>query len=354
MSDPAAKRTSPSRRPEGSHRRQEDPDRAARHVSPRGDEFQVVGRAPQVRRGGAPSIAAEAREELLVVKNGGIFVCARPDGDIRPARVTGEGLYAQDTRYLSELRLLLGGTPPVLLSYGVETGYRAVVNATNATLPGDGRTAVPQQTVNIQRVLVIGDRLYHLVRLRSFLREPITTTLDVSLSADFADVFEVRGAEHRATRGHALAPKRGPRGLSLAYVGDDDELRETVVEVDATPDEVSLEAERARVSWEVTLGPGAETTLLLTAEPSLGGSRRPRRRLSTSLDRLHRAARDWEASCTTIKTDNELFDTFIEASVRDLHALMTARAGRRDRRGGNSLVRGAVRPRLAADAHARR
>lgn len=122
----------------------------SRHVSPRGDEFDVVGRAAPVRSGPAPHVPAEAREELLVIKDGDIFCCARPDGDIHPARVTGEGLYAHDTRYLSELRVLLGGRPPVPLSYTAETGYRAVVNATNATLkvrrpggnpPADGQRA---------------------------------------------------------------------------------------------------------------------------------------------------------------------------------------------------------------------
>ena len=104
----------------------------SRQVSPRGDEFEVVGRAGPVRLERAPYVPAEAREELLVLKDGDLFLCARPDGDIHPARVTGEGLYANDTRYLSELRVQLGGRPPVLLSYAAETGSRAVVNATNA------------------------------------------------------------------------------------------------------------------------------------------------------------------------------------------------------------------------------
>jgi hypothetical protein len=34
---------------------------------------------------GAPDVPAEARAELLALKSGAVFVCARPDGDIRPA-----------------------------------------------------------------------------------------------------------------------------------------------------------------------------------------------------------------------------------------------------------------------------
>ena len=38
--------------------------------------------------------------------------------------------------------------------------------------------------------------------------------------------------------------------------------------------------------------------------------------------RVDEAHREWERACTRITTNNELFDRFIDASVRDLHALM--------------------------------
>ena len=38
--------------------------------------------------------------------------------------------------------------------------------------------------------------------------------------------------------------------------------------------------------------------------------------------RLEQAHREWEGACSRITTDNELFDRFIDASIRDLHALM--------------------------------
>ena len=262
-----------------------------------------------------------------MVKDAGVFLCTRPDGDIHPAQATGEGLYANDTRYLSELRVQLGGRPPVLLSYAAETGYRAVVNATNARLTLDQQPDVPQQSLGVRRVIAIGERLYYEVELYNFAGHSVSATLELWLAADFADVFEVRGADHRAARGHALAPKRTPRGLILAYVGEDEQFRETVVEFDPKPDAIAFEGQRAHVAWPVTLEPGKKSSVLLTAEPSLGGRRRARRRLDTTLIRLQRTQRDWEAACTTVETDNELFDKFIAASLRDLHALMTPSPG---------------------------
>ena len=114
---------------------------------------------------GAPSVPAEAREELLALKSGAVFVCARPDGDIRPARA-GEGLYAQDTRHLSELCLTLGGLRPVLLSSVMESGHHAVINATNPMLLADGDVMVPQETLNVRRTVLVADRLYYRVRVQ--------------------------------------------------------------------------------------------------------------------------------------------------------------------------------------------
>ncbi len=261
------------------------------------------------------------------MKDAGIFLCARPDGDIHPARITGEGLYANDTRYLSELRVELGGKSPVLLSYAAETGYRAVVNATNALLPLDEARSVPQQTLGVRRVIAVGSRLFHQLELANFAGRAVATTLELWLAADFADVFEVRGADQRSARGHALAPKLTSKGLLLAYVGEDEQFRETVVEFDPKPEAIAFDGQRAHVSWPVALGPGESTSILVTAEPSLGGKRRARRRLDTTLTRLQCAQREWEAECTAVETDNELFDKFVAASLRDLHALMTPLPG---------------------------
>jgi hypothetical protein len=52
----------------------------------------------------APEVPAEAREELLALKSGAVFVCALRDGDIRASGAAGLGLYADDTRHLSEPR----------------------------------------------------------------------------------------------------------------------------------------------------------------------------------------------------------------------------------------------------------
>jgi glycogen debranching enzyme len=295
--------------------------------SPRGEHFEVVGRAGPVELQRAPPIPAEAREELLVIKDGELFLCARTDGDVAPAQVSGEGFYAFDTRYLSEIRLEVGGLRPVALSYA-SVDDRAVVDSTNAQLRRGSLEPIPQLSLSVTRELMIASgRLYYLIRLRNFLREPVTSTVSLALGADFADMFEVRGGVRRDARGHALAPKRLERGLVLAYVGEDEAFRESILELDPSPADLELAAGRARGRWKVTLEPGKPTEILMTAEPSIGGRRRPRRRPRTAAVELEGASAEWYASCTSIQTDNELFDGLIGTATRDLRALITPAPG---------------------------
>jgi glycogen debranching enzyme len=270
---------------------------------------------------GAPDVPAEAREDLLALKSGAVFVCARPDGDIRPARASGEGLYSQDTRHLSELRLTVGGSRPVLLSSVMESGHHAVINATNPVLRSGVGGPVPQETLNVRRTLLIGDRLFYRVRVRNFHPDPVATVVEVWLAADFADVFEVRGVQRRTT-GRVLAPTRDRDRLRFSYVSGDGQRRETLVELEPLPARVRVDDERAHVAWDVQLQAGEAVSLLITVAPARDGRRRAGSTLERTAARLDAAHVDWVGGCARISTDNELFDRLIDASVRDLHALM--------------------------------
>ena len=262
-----------------------------------------------------------------MIKDDELFLCARTDGDVAAPRVSGEGFYAHDTRYLSEIRFEVGGAAPVALSYAA-VDDRAIVDSTNANLPREALPPVPQQSLSISRELMIASgRLYYLVRMLNFLREPVTTSVSLTLAADFADIFEVRGGPRRRVRGHALAPKQLERGIVLAYVGEDEAFREAVIEFDQRPDRVELEADRVQAHWEVTLDPGVPVTVLMTAEPSLGGRRRPRRRIETAAAELARAESEWESRCTRATSDNLLFDGLLAKSRRDLRALVMPAPG---------------------------
>jgi glycogen debranching enzyme len=250
-----------------------------------------------------------------------MFVCARPDGDVRPARASGEGFYAHDTRHLSELRLTVGESPPVLLSSVMESGHDAVINATNPTLRSSTGESVPQETLNIRRTLLIADRLFYQVRVRSFCAKPVATVVEVSLAADFADVFEVRGVERR-TSGDILAPVHEGDTIRFGYLAADGLQRWTLVELSPSPTQVRIEGPRARIAWDVKLDIGQAHSVTITALPDDVVRRDPEPSIEQAAAELDSEHSDWLAGCAPVITDNELFDRLVDASMRDLHALM--------------------------------
>ncbi|HEU4658272.1 MAG TPA: glycogen debranching N-terminal domain-containing protein [Capillimicrobium sp.] len=271
---------------------------------------------------GAPSVPAEAREDLLALKSGATFLCARRDGDVVPGAVSGEGLYTRDTRHLSELRLTLGGALPVLLSSTMESGHEAVVHATNPELVDRAGAPIPQDTLAVRRRMLVADALHYAVAVRAFGPRPVATTASVTFGADFADVFEVRRFGRR-TGGRLLAPAPERDGVRLAYVAADGERRETLVELSPPPVSVTPSDGGVVASWDVELAPGEELGLLVTVTPSGGGDgARPRLGAEAALRELAEAQQAWVESCASISTDYELFDRLVEASMRDVHALM--------------------------------
>ncbi len=299
-----------------------------RVTGPRGEEFDSLGRAAALRAQKAPpGVPAQAGGHLLVIKDGPVFLCTSRYGEIRTGEVRGEGLYFHDTRYLSELRASLGGTEPVVLSSSADLGYAMVVDATNRDIRKDKVLLIPQQTLSLRRFRFISDRLYERINLRNYGVEPISTTLELLMAADFADMFEVRGMRLRKQRGQALAPKQIGSGVTFAYVGEDELFRETVINFEPGPESVVFEEGRARVTWNITLEPGAETMIFITFEPSEGGKRKRSRSFVTAEASVKAAHDRWRDEGSAIHTNNELFDKFANASVRDLRALMTPTEG---------------------------
>ncbi len=280
--------------------------------------------------GGAPPVPAEAREDLLALKSGGVFVCVRRNGDIAARPVSGMGLYTHDTRHLSELYLTVGGERPVSLSAAMESGHHAVINATNPTL-GSDQAIIAQETTNIRRTIVVGEQLHSEVSLRSFAGRPLATSVGLSLAADFADVFEVRQFG-RQTSGQLLEPVVNGSMLTFGYLSADGERRTTCVQLSPPPARLEVDGERALAVWEVELLPGHPVALGIVADPAGEPAPVPGHTPETPSLRhvaagLDNAYLEWERGCTRIATDNDLVDRLFDASMRDLYALMMPAQG---------------------------
>jgi glycogen debranching enzyme len=266
----------------------------------------------------APTAGA-AGAGLLVVSHGRTFACSRADGDIHRGLATGDGIYADDTRYVDELRLRVAGVSPRLVASSADVGYEAHIDLT-VPAPRAGSARVPPPTLRLRRVRLVNERVYELVEVANHGGRAATVEVELFVGADFADIFEVRGIRPRTTRGEALEPQPAPSGVTFGYVGEDDLRRQTIVTTEPAP-WVEIAEGRATLTWQAVLEPGALLAVTITIEPSplAGGANDPG--FEAAREDAERRLDLWRGNCARIAASRPSFGRLVDASIRDLARL---------------------------------
>jgi hypothetical protein len=113
------------------------------------------------------------------------------------------------------------------------------VDIANPDLSAGGKLRLPGAMVHIELGIALGDgALFLTLDLRNYGGVPASFRLDFHLDADFADIFEVRGAV-RPRRGVFLPVEWRPEGPRYAYRGLDGVIRRTSLAFDPPPDPAS-------------------------------------------------------------------------------------------------------------------
>ncbi|MGH9446389.1 MAG: glycogen debranching N-terminal domain-containing protein, partial [Terriglobia bacterium] len=148
----------------------------------------------------ATSSLADTRTQVL--KNDDTFAVFDRLGDIAPIGPGHQGVYHQETRFMSASILKIEGERPMLLSSSVEeNNLLLAVNLTNPDVYAEGKIVIPRGALHICRSKFLWKGVcYERVRVTSFSLSPVKAVLSFEFDADFADVFEVRGIK-RARRG---------------------------------------------------------------------------------------------------------------------------------------------------------
>lgn len=251
--------------------------------------------------------------DALVVREGSIFLLTDPLGNVPPGNNQGFGVYHADTRHLSAWDLSLNGIRPVMLLSTAEHGFAMEQVMTNPTLEsGDGHRVL-RGTVEIRRRRVVADCVEENVLLTNFNPFPVTLRLLYAFAADFADIFDVRGYE-RERHGQRRDPIATPEGIQYCYIGIDRVERRTQVRFMQPPAYV----DGATALFQVDLPP--RETRTLRTEVSVNGAQ-PQRDARHRFERIAGKYRRWHGECTTIETDNEVFNRVLRRAVSDVRML---------------------------------
>jgi glycogen debranching enzyme len=275
--------------------------------------------SPEVARptGASLELPQSGETEPLVMARGNAFCVTNKRGDIAPAGARDLGLFHDDTRHLSYLELFVSGGPPVVLSSETSGAAASQVDLSLTDREFGGFLDDPQNFLHVRRKQILDVALTEQIMLTNHLRRPVELWLELRMGADFADVFEVRGAR-RARRGRILPPDGAGDRITLGYEGLDGGRYRTVVRMHPEPTRIDAAGPR----WELRLLPGEATMLEIVIQPRRDGESdalivpfADRRQLLLS---EHRA---FLASATRVSCTNVAFDSALVHDLEDIDAL---------------------------------
>jgi glycogen debranching enzyme len=266
-------------------------------------------------------IAATGPEYRLrrTLKHGDTFLVIDAHGDVGASAGTSDGLFHRDTRFLSRLELRINGLQPLLLGSNMRED-NAIFSAdlTNPDMFSSERVlALEKDTLHLNRsVFVWRDTLFQRLSLTNHGAKRVELLISITFSADFADLFEVRGAR-RARRGTFSVRLNGPHEVLLSYLGLDDFARVTSVYFDPVPTLLSEREARYRVTLT-----SHETMSFCVAVRCNPTAPEPAPFIK-SLLRAHRELRQAAQGAAVVQTSNPLFDDILRRSMADLAMLKT-------------------------------
>jgi glycogen debranching enzyme len=272
-----------------------------------GDEYYLL----------ATALAQQGRQ--LVLNHGDSFAIVNELGDC-PLSGQQYGLVHEGTRFLDRYELRLNGSFPLLLSTAISAdGSEHISHLTNADERRGDEVAVQRDTVAVERRKVLyGGALYESWRVRNFGAAPFALHLALLFTADFADIFELRGM-HRERRGQIDPPRVVADRVDVRYRGLDGVTRR--LRLTFSPAAWKLEPELAELT--ATLAPGAEMRAAVTMRCQVGPGRRPAARpdAAGALARLRQERQRTAAFFPTLRSSNARFDDWVAGSLRDLALL---------------------------------
>jgi glycogen debranching enzyme len=256
-----------------------------------------------------------------ILKHGDTFAVLSAFGDMAGGVGCPDGLYHEDTRFLSRLELALNGARPLLLSSSpAEDNSLLPIDLANGdTVAADG-TALQRELIYVnRRQFVFQSAYYELLLIRNFDMQQHLVTLDMRFASDFADVFEVRG-EKRARRGNGSAERVSYDTARLRYRGLDGVER--VTELAFSPVPAHLDKSSAKFVFDLGPSRWCRLAFRIRCDPA-DRQDWSVRRCYQALRTARRDLRTSSGRAASIEGSNAVFNELARRSVADIYMLIT-------------------------------
>ncbi|MEH3145532.1 MAG: amylo-alpha-1,6-glucosidase [Methylobacterium frigidaeris] len=213
-----------------------------------------------------PQYHIEAQHSLIErplrsLKHGDAFAVLDSYGDIGVFPGP-EGLYFQDTRFLSRLQLTVEGQRPMLLGSVIQDDNGALsvdLTTPDIRLEANDETSIPRELIALERTkFLFRGTCYDRIGLRNYDTRSRHLRLRVSFDADYRDLFEVRGS-NRPRQGERSVAVTGEDEVTFRYTGLDGRTRTTRLCFGPDPARIN----EGFAEFEVRLSPGGRASVFV-------------------------------------------------------------------------------------------
>jgi len=266
----------------------------------------------------------------ITILEGSTFCICDERGDIDGET---QGLFADDTRFLSLLRLTVEGDKPLLLSFGKVEYFSAAFYLRNPLTGG-----LPQDSVSIIRHRFVGEGMQDRIVVQNQSMEPLSFELALELATDFADILSVK--EHDFALGDPARARALPAPIQGRYHEEHNQfvLEEPDGEGSASTQVILSQrgdVEEGKVVYRLDLAPRESWELRVDILASIDGDviapRTAERRFGEELTRVRESLAAWQLRVPQIRADWDLIGRSFFQSVSDLASLRMRGAGRTGR-----------------------
>src|SRR5947209_5068379 len=269
----------------------------------------------------ARSSLADARTLVLLHRD--TFAVFDRYGDVQVLGSGQQGLFRQETRYLSHLELRVSGLRPLLLSSTARDDNVLIsVDLTNPEMVLPSGDTLLAGTLHIHRSKFLSDdACFDQITVHNYGSASVAVELSFAFDADFADIFEVRG-QTRQRRGTRLPDEVDRSSVTLNYEGLDKVSRRTRIECSSLPCNVH----KSRISVPIQLEPQQEAAFCLNIMCQSDGTPIPLGDYDKALSRIHEERSSSPLAEVDVYTANEQFNDWLNRSRADLEMLVASTA----------------------------
>jgi glycogen debranching enzyme len=195
------------------------------------------------------------------------------------------------------------------------------VDLTNPdTFGPDNQVVERSGLLHIMRVRFLwGSTCHERVTLTNYGMTTMPVTLSVLFDADYADIFEVRGAT-RARRGEMLDRRVGPDWCELGYRGLDHVTRRTILRFSPRPAELGAAGVRFELALEAQKTANIEIVVACESEAP---AKPPCPSRADALSAMNQSVRAAVGRQATVESDCAPLNAWLRRSVVDLHMMTT-------------------------------